>query len=263
MHFFPKRNPQRRCQSPWMCAWVEVLDQVENQSEQTCFITFRTYLQSASINMIIMLTTTYQILLLLAKQRSGMDKDGKWAVGTTLVEMVLESFRDKSKVDPVRLLKKYFNFADVFDKNKADRLPKHSQHNLAIEIEEKKQALLGLVYDKSLIKLGVFCDYVNVMLVKKFIWPSKSPSRAPVLFVSKKNGRLHLCVDFWSINAITKKKASTPIGANFFWLVVGCMVVYQAQYDQRISLLAHPKGWRVENGILLLIRVFWVSSCSF
>ena len=122
-----------------------------------------------------------------------------------LVEMVLGGFWDKSKVDSVRLLEKYSDFANVFDKDKADRQLKHSQHNLVIEIEKGKLPLFGPVYDKSLIKLGVFCDYVNIMLAKRFIWPSKSLSRAPVLFVPKKDKRLCLCVDFWSLNAITKK----------------------------------------------------------
>ena len=92
----------------------------------------------------------------------------------------------------MRLSEKYSNFTDVFDKDEADKLPKHSQHNLAIEIEKGKQLSFGSVYDKFLIKLGVLCDYVNVMLAKGFIWPSKSPSRAPVFFVPKKDRGLRL-----------------------------------------------------------------------
>lgn len=102
----------------------------------------------------------------------------------------------------MRLPEKYFNFANVFDKNKTDRLPKHSQYNLAIKIKEEKQPSFGPVYDKSLIELGVLCDYINVMLAKKFIWPLKSPSETPVFFVPKKNGGLCLCVDFWGLNTV-------------------------------------------------------------
>ena len=115
-----------------------------------------------------------------------MDKDSKWTAETTLVKMVLGGFQDKSTVDFVRLLKKYSNFADMFDKDKADRLSEHFQHNLTIEIEERKQPPFKSVYDKSLTKLGVFCDYVNDMLAKRFIRLLKSPSKAPVFFVPKK-----------------------------------------------------------------------------
>ena len=73
----------------------------------------------------------------------------------------------------MRLPEKYSDFADVFDKDKADRLLKHSQHNLAIEIEEEKQSPFGLVYDKFLTKLRMFHDYVNIILAKGFIWPLK------------------------------------------------------------------------------------------
>ena len=43
------------------------------------------------------------------------------------------------------------------------------------------------------------------MLEKRFIVSFKSPSRAFVLFTKKNDRGLHLCVDFCSLNAITKK----------------------------------------------------------
>ena len=38
-----------------------------------------------------------------------------------------------------------------------------------------------------------------------FICPYHSLGRAPVLFIRKKDGSLHLCVNFCSLNKITKK----------------------------------------------------------
>ncbi|MBW0502473.1 hypothetical protein O181_042188 [Austropuccinia psidii MF-1] len=40
---------------------------------------------------------------------------------------------------------------------------------------------------------------------KGFIRSSSSPTRAPVLFVKKKDGGLHLCVDYHKLNAVTRK----------------------------------------------------------
>ena len=51
----------------------------------------------------------------------------------------------------------------------------------------------------------MLCEYINEILAKGFITPSKSPSGAFVFFTNKKNGGLRLCVDYCGLNAITKK----------------------------------------------------------
>lgn len=43
------------------------------------------------------------------------------------------------------------------------------------------------------------------LLDTEFIRPSSSPWGAPVLFVEKKNGPLHLCVDYRKLIAVTIK----------------------------------------------------------
>ena len=112
---------------------------------------------------------------------------------------------DESLVEPVTFPPKYADFADVFGKHQADVLAEHSQHNLAIEIEKDKVLLFGPTYDYSMPKLKVLREYINKMLAKGFIVPSKSLLGAPVLFTKKSNGGLQLCVDFCGLNAITKK----------------------------------------------------------
>lgn len=39
-----------------------------------------------------------------------------------MIRLVLKSFWNKLRADPVEISEKYFNFANLFDKNKADRL---------------------------------------------------------------------------------------------------------------------------------------------
>ena len=72
-------------------------------------------------------------------------------------------------------------------------------------MEEGKQPPFSSTYDHSQFKLDVLCKYINKMLEKRFIMLSKSPAEAPVLFTKKKNGEIRLCVDYRSLNAITKK----------------------------------------------------------
>ena len=103
------------------------------------------------------------------------------------------------------LPEKYSDFADVFDKVKADVLPSHSRYNLAIKTEDNKVPLFGLVYDHFKLELDILHEYIRDMYAKGFIIPSKSLFEAPVFFTKKKDGRLRLYIDFWDLNAITKK----------------------------------------------------------
>lgn len=123
-----------------------------------------------------------------------------------LVEaMTMINDNKKELTAKIILPTEYTDFADIFSNQNADVLPKHSMHDLAIKTEERKQLLFNLVYNHSAMKLQTFCEYINNMLAKIFITSSKSPINAPVLFTKKKNGGLHLYIDYQSLNTITLK----------------------------------------------------------
>ena len=71
--------------------------------------------------------------------------------------------------------------------------------------KKRKQLLFGPVYNHSAIELQTLRKYINNMLAKSFIEPLKSLSGVFVLFTKKKDGGLHLCVDYQGLNAITLK----------------------------------------------------------
>ena len=50
---------------------------------------------------------------------------------------------------------KYADFADVFDKRRADVLPEHTHHDLAIETEDNKVPPFSPTYDHSRLELEV------------------------------------------------------------------------------------------------------------
>ncbi|ESK81935.1 hypothetical protein Moror_15414 [Moniliophthora roreri MCA 2997] len=54
-------------------------------------------------------------------------------------------------------------------------------------------------------KLAALWEFLDNNLYSGFITSSGSPFGAPVLFIKKKSGALHLCVDFQGLNKITKK----------------------------------------------------------
>src|SRR6266404_1138547 len=50
-------------------------------------------------------------------------------------------------------------------------------------------------------------DFLQENLVNGRIHPSKSPMGAPVFFIKKKDGLLHLVQDYWKLNKITVKNS--------------------------------------------------------
>ena len=88
----------------------------------------------------------------------------------------------------------YHEFANVFSKSKANMLALHRKHDLKIELEEGASPPLGTTYSPS--KLESLRTFLNEHLTMGFIHPSLSAHATLALFVCKKDGFLHLCVDF-------------------------------------------------------------------
>ena len=99
----------------------------------------------------------------------------------------------------------YYKFADVFNKTKAEVLAPHHPYDLKINLEEGNQPPVGPIYSLSASKQETLKEFIKENLNMGFIWPTSSPYSALVLFVKKKDGLLHLCVDFCGLNYISKK----------------------------------------------------------
>jgi hypothetical protein len=100
---------------------------------------------------------------------------------------------------------KYQEFANVFSKAHSEVLAPHCPYDLKIELEDSAQLPFGLIYSLSQLELAALCKFLDENLKSGFIWSSMSTHGAPVLFVKKKDGPLRLCVDFHSLNCISKK----------------------------------------------------------
>jgi len=101
--------------------------------------------------------------------------------------------------------KDYWQFADVFCKQKAKFLPSHRPYDLAIQIEEGANPPLGPIYSLSAIELQTLWTFLEENTKTGIIRPSNSPCGALVLFVKKKDGTLRLCVDYRGLNRLTRK----------------------------------------------------------
>jgi len=98
----------------------------------------------------------------------------------------------------------YVNYADVFSKSKAECLSAHKKHDYVIDNNEKNPSHSSL-YNLLSKKLQVLQSYLNNALVKSWIQHSVSLTGASVLFISKKDSSLQLCVDYHELNNITVK----------------------------------------------------------
>ena len=98
----------------------------------------------------------------------------------------------------------YSDYADVFLEKEVSWLFTHEKHDHAIEINEKEPPH-GSLYNLSETELNVLRKYLDDVLVKSWIKHSVSSVNMSVLFVSKKDEDLRLCVNYWSLNCITIK----------------------------------------------------------
>ncbi|MBW0536263.1 hypothetical protein O181_075978, partial [Austropuccinia psidii MF-1] len=98
----------------------------------------------------------------------------------------------------------YHQYLDVFSKVKSEKLPSHHACNHHIKLEGSLPPV-GVIYALSDQESDTLRAYISENVEKDFIWPSSSSIGAPVLFVKKKDGGLHLCVYYRKLNAVTRK----------------------------------------------------------
>ena len=108
-------------------------------------------------------------------------------------------------VDMESVPEAYWDFSDVFIKAKADTLAPHWPYDLKIVLEDGTMPPQPLIYSLSNSKLGTLWEFIDKHLNIGFIQPSHSSHSTPILFVKKKDGSLWLCVNFQSLNKVTKK----------------------------------------------------------
>ena len=127
----------------------------------------------------------------------------------------------KADETPTKILSEYADFADVFSPKLAVELSEHTEINdHAIELVDNWQPPYGPIYSLGLVKLKTLKAYIKNNLVNGFIRPSKSPTRAPILFDKKPDGSLRLYVDYQGLNNLTIKNRYPLllVGKSLNWL---------------------------------------------
>jgi hypothetical protein len=95
-------------------------------------------------------------------------------------ELIIETMMKSSQ----KIFEKYKDFADVFDKMKANELSKHDSQDHEINTKNKMSSFES-IYNLFVIELEVFRDYLDEFLIKEFIVSSFSSTKVSILFAKK------------------------------------------------------------------------------
>jgi hypothetical protein len=82
----------------------------------------------------------------------------------------------------------------------ANKLPRHCPYDHHIPLKDGFTPPFGPIYSLSRTELEALRKWLEENLSKGFIHASSSPAGAPILFVKKGDGSLHLCVDYQGLN---------------------------------------------------------------
>jgi len=109
---------------------------------------------------------------------------------------------------------------------------------------ENGQALpFGPIYSLTPTEKEALHTYILENLAKGFIHPSTSSAASPILFVKKPNGSLWLCVDYCSLNAITKCNCyPLPLVNELLDAVQGCSIFTKLDLKLAFNLLRVAAG---------------------
>ncbi|MBW0493709.1 hypothetical protein O181_033424 [Austropuccinia psidii MF-1] len=99
----------------------------------------------------------------------------------------------------------YHQYLNVFSNMKAGKPAPHCTCDHHIELEGILPPV-GVIYSLLNKESETLQAYISENVEKGFIRPRSSSTGAPVLFVKKKDGGLHLCVDYRKLNYVTRKK---------------------------------------------------------
>ena len=89
--------------------------------------------------------------------------------------------------------------------------PLEREIDFGIDLLQNNQPIFIPPYRMALAELMKLKEKLKENLDKGFIRPSISPWGAPVLFVSKKEGSLRMCIDYRQLNKVTiKNKYPNP-----------------------------------------------------
>ena len=124
-------------------------------------------------------------------------------------KLAIEENKNKEgKTDKESIPKKYHKYLDVFSEEKAVRFPQSWPWDHQIETKEGFKAKSFKNYNLTLAEqLELDKLFLKENLEKGYIQSLESEMASPFFFVSKKDGKLWPCQDYWYLNSWTIKNS--------------------------------------------------------
>ena len=166
----------------------------------------------------------------------------------------------------------YSDYADVFLKKEASWLSAHEKHDHAIKTNGE-EPLHEPLYNLSETELNILRKYLDDVLVKGWIKHSVSSADAPVLFTSKKDEDLRLCVNytapqpdqlskFWIekiVHLIHFYKSSTQL----IFITITCggepQLLFSENFSCSFTKNATKPLWPSTSQQLMCFQKIWIS----
>ncbi|OKP11122.1 Transposon Ty3-G Gag-Pol polyprotein, partial [Penicillium subrubescens] len=112
---------------------------------------------------------------------------------------------DETAPETYRLPPELSKFNEFFLSQNSKTLPSSNKYDHAINLVTGAKVLYRPIYPLSQKELAELRKYIDKNLKNGRIRESKSPARAPILFVPKTDGGLRLCVDYRGLNKVSVK----------------------------------------------------------
>ena len=110
---------------------------------------------------------------------------------------------------------------------------------MSIDLKPGAKVPWGPIYSLTEPELKELHTYLDDNLKHSFIRPSQSPGGAPIMFVKKKDGSLHLCVDYHGLNAVTvvKNRYSLALFSDMLHRLCGAKIYSQIDLRNAYNLI--------------------------
>jgi hypothetical protein len=125
----------------------------------------------------------------------------------TMELAIEENGKKMDKTDEQLVLAEYHGYLDIFSEEKAHRFPESTPWDHKIEIKKGFEPKSFKNYNLTPAEQIELDKFLKENLEKGYIWPSQSPMASLFFFVSKKDGKLWPCQDYWYLNDWTVKNS--------------------------------------------------------
>ena len=135
------------------------------------------------------------------------DLEKKHALFAVIVRPVSTNSTNVIPKNPQDIQKMLKEFSDVFPDKIPKGMPPKRKYDFKIKLKEDSQPQKKGLYRMSEKELKEVRKQLDELLENEFIRPSQSPWGAPILFVTKKDKKLRMCIDYRALNRLTVKNS--------------------------------------------------------